>query len=65
MTARLVGPYDEMQAQLSPDGQWVAYTSFESGHAEVYVRGLGDVGRRWQTSAGGGSSRRSAAAGVR
>jgi len=35
MTARLVGPYDEMQAQLSPDGQWVAYTSFESGHAEV------------------------------
>ena len=54
----LNGPYDEMQAQLSPDGQWVAYTSFESGHREVYVRNLSDAGRRWQMSAGGGSDPR-------
>lgn len=28
----------ESQAQLSPDGHWVAYTSSESGTGEVYVR---------------------------
>ena len=28
----------ESQAQLSPDGRWVAYTSSESGTGEVYVR---------------------------
>ena len=29
---------DESQAQLSPDGRWVAYESNESGKTEVYVR---------------------------
>jgi serine/threonine protein kinase len=50
----LSGPADEAQAQLSPDGQWMAYTSFESGHAEVYVRSVSALDRRWQMSAGGG-----------
>jgi serine/threonine protein kinase len=54
----LNGPYDEMQGQLSPDGHWLAYTSFESGHPEVYVRNLADAGRRWQMSAGGGADPR-------
>jgi Tol biopolymer transport system component len=54
----LNGPYDEMQGQLSPDGQWLAYTSFESGRAEVYVRSVTEAGRRWQMSAGGGSDPR-------
>ncbi len=56
--------------QFSPDGRWVAYTSEESGRAEVYVvpfeadRFLNTVpgtaparareGDRWQVSAGGG-----------
>jgi hypothetical protein len=50
----LDGPSDEAQAQLSPDGQWIAYTSFDTGHAEVYVRSVPDPARRWQMSAGGG-----------
>jgi Tol biopolymer transport system component len=29
--------YDEYQAQLSPDGEWVAYTSTEGGQGDVYV----------------------------
>jgi Tol biopolymer transport system component len=30
--------FDERQAQFSPDGRWVAYTSNESGRYEIYVR---------------------------
>jgi eukaryotic-like serine/threonine-protein kinase len=33
-------------AQVSPDGGWIAYESFESGTAEVYVRPYPDVERR-------------------
>jgi serine/threonine protein kinase len=50
----LNGPFDEMQGQVSPDGQWIAYTSTESGQPEVYVRSLTDAKQRWQVSAGGG-----------
>jgi eukaryotic-like serine/threonine-protein kinase len=50
--------FDEVQAQLSSDGLWLAYTSFESGHAEVHVRSVTDPRRRWQVSAGGGSDPR-------
>ena len=31
-------PADEYSAQLSPDGEWFAYHSNESGGFEVYVR---------------------------
>jgi len=51
-------PFDEMQGQVSPDGQWLAYASFETGQAEVYVRSLVDPGSRWQVSAGGGTDPR-------
>jgi len=51
-------PFDEMQGQVSPDGQWLAYTSLESGHAEVYVRSLANATARWQVSAGGGTDPR-------
>jgi hypothetical protein len=37
---------DEMAPALSPDGRWLAYTSDESGHAEVYVRPFPNVGDR-------------------
>jgi len=40
--------------RLSPDGKWLAYSSFESGPAEVFVRPfLADVPKK-QISRGGG-----------
>ncbi len=30
--------FNENDGQISPDGKWLAYTSFESGQPEVYVR---------------------------
>jgi hypothetical protein len=42
-------------AQVSPDGRWIAYQSGESGTEEVYVRSYPDVDRRReQISIGGG-----------
>jgi Tol biopolymer transport system component len=32
--------FNEIQGRLSPDSQWVAYTSDESGAPEVYVQGF-------------------------
>ena len=43
-----------MQGQVSTDGRWLAYTSLESGEAEVYVRSLSNATLRWQDSAAGG-----------
>jgi hypothetical protein len=40
---------------FSPDGQWVAYHSNESGRNEVYVRPFPGPGGKWQVSIGGGS----------
>ena len=40
--------------QFSPDGRWVAYTSRETGRAEVYVTSFAERGARWQVSARGG-----------
>jgi dipeptidyl aminopeptidase/acylaminoacyl peptidase len=51
-------PFDEMQGQISPDGKWLAYTSLESGAAEVYVRSLANPAALWQVSAGGGTDPR-------
>ena len=46
---------DEGNADISPDGQWIAYDSNESGTAEVYVRPFPDVETgKWQISSGGG-----------
>jgi dipeptidyl aminopeptidase/acylaminoacyl peptidase len=46
--------FNEHQAQFSPDGRWVAYTSDESGTPEVYVQTFPASGGRWRVSAGGG-----------
>jgi Tol biopolymer transport system component len=35
--------FDETAAALSPDGQWLAYVSNESGRSEVYVRSFPNV----------------------
>ncbi len=48
-------PFNEVQGQLSPDGQWLAYTSDESGSWEVYVQSLARPAERTQVSRGGGS----------
>jgi serine/threonine protein kinase len=48
-------PFDEPQAQFSPDGRWVAYVSNESGRYEVYVVPFpGPGGGKWQISTAGG-----------
>ncbi|MGH9880851.1 MAG: protein kinase domain-containing protein, partial [Pyrinomonadaceae bacterium] len=47
--------FNEMQAQLSPDGKWIAYTSNQSGAPEVYVQTFPvSGGGRWRISIGGG-----------
>jgi serine/threonine protein kinase/Tol biopolymer transport system component len=54
-------PANESDGRFSPDGKWVAYTSDESGRAEIYVRpfsppraAAASAGGQWQVSKGGG-----------
>ncbi|HUG28584.1 MAG TPA: protein kinase [Gemmatimonadales bacterium] len=55
MRMLLDGPADMYAPVLSPDSRWLAYTSEESGQAEVYVRPFPEVASaRWQVSVGGG-----------
>jgi eukaryotic-like serine/threonine-protein kinase len=45
---------NQTNADLSPDGKWIAYQSNESGRDEVYVRPFPSVdGGRWQLSTSG------------
>jgi serine/threonine-protein kinase len=47
--------YDEFEPSLSPDGRWLAYTSNETGTAQVFVRPFPDVQQgKWQISTDGG-----------
>ncbi|MDA2925138.1 hypothetical protein MYX65_10915, partial [Acidobacteria bacterium AH-259-L09] len=46
--------FHEPQAQFSPDGQWIAYVSTESGNYEVYVQPFPGPGGKWQISTSGG-----------
>jgi len=49
--------FDVDHAALSPDGQWFAYTSDESGQEEIYVRPFPDVlESRYKVSIGGGEA---------
>ena len=48
-------PADEKNAELSPDGRWLAYESDESGQMEIYVRPFPNVAdRRIPISSSGG-----------
>lgn len=48
-------PGQDVNAEISPDGRWIAYDSEESGQFEVYVRKYGKPDEaRWQISVGGG-----------
>ena len=44
----------DARPSFSPDGQWVAYESDESGRPEIYVRPFPGPGGKWQVSPGGG-----------
>jgi eukaryotic-like serine/threonine-protein kinase len=43
---------------FSPDGRWVAFTSFESGMPQVYVVPFPGPGGKWQISSDGGTEPR-------
>ena len=48
--------FNELNAEVSPDGRWVAYQSNESGFNQVYVRPFPNVDTgHWQVSTGAGT----------
>jgi Tol biopolymer transport system component len=47
-------PGNEGGARFSPDGRWIAYTSYETGREEVYVQPFPPTGAKWQVSSEGG-----------
>jgi serine/threonine-protein kinase len=51
----LSGPFNERDAQFSPDGRYVAYRSDESGRAEVYVASYPSLEGRTAISTDGGT----------
>jgi len=53
---RMNGSFIERNAELSPDGRWMAYQSDESDRFEIYVRPFPDVhSDQVQVSSGGGT----------
>jgi dipeptidyl aminopeptidase/acylaminoacyl peptidase len=54
----LAGPYNEQNAELSPDGRFVAFVSDESGRAEVYLASYPGLEGRSAVSADGGTNPR-------
>jgi Tol biopolymer transport system component len=58
----LNGDFDEREAQLSPDGRWIAYRSDVSGSYDIYVQSFTPDGKaggeRSRISGGGGSQPR-------
>jgi len=55
-TAWIATDYAEMGGRFSPDGNWVAYQSDESGLVEVYLQSFPETRERIVVSAGGGRS---------
>jgi Tol biopolymer transport system component len=47
-------PFEERDAQFSPDGRWIAYQSNDSGQHEVYVQPFREPGERVRISTDGG-----------
>ncbi|MCY7375506.1 MAG: protein kinase [Pyrinomonadaceae bacterium] len=54
----LDSPFDELQAEISPDGRWLAYTTDETGDYEIYVQSFSSDGKlgadKKRISPGGG-----------
>ena len=46
--------FDERNAKVSPNGQWLAYTSDETKRDEVYVQTFPTAGGKWRLSTDGG-----------
>ncbi len=61
--ALVSSPFSEWRAQVSVDGNWIAYDSDESGRKEIYVQPFPDLGRRTQVSINGGEHPRWSPAG--
>ena len=54
--ALLATEFSEPNAEISPDGRWIAYQSNASGRDEIYVRPFPNVDEgRWQVSRDGGT----------
>jgi serine/threonine-protein kinase len=47
--------FDEWSPAFSPDGQWLAYVSNESGRNEIYVQPYPGPGAKWPISTDGGT----------
>jgi Tol biopolymer transport system component len=47
--------FDEINPKLSPNGQWIAYESDETGRWEIYVETFPKRGGKWPVSINGGS----------
>lgn len=48
-------PFDEWSPAFSPNGEWLAYVSNESGRNEVYVQPYPGPGGKWLISTDGGT----------
>src|SRR5262245_7686534 len=53
-TPFLKGPFNELVAQISPDGKWIAYASNETGRFEIHVRPFPSGEGQRQLSTNGG-----------
>jgi Tol biopolymer transport system component len=51
-------PFNDVGAEVSPTGKWMAYHSNESGRNEVYVTAFPGGGAKWQVSTNGGADAR-------
>jgi eukaryotic-like serine/threonine-protein kinase len=51
-------PFNEDNPEASRDGQWIAYTSNQTGRGEVYVRAMSGSYQQWQISSAGGAQPR-------
>jgi serine/threonine protein kinase/Tol biopolymer transport system component len=45
---------DALGPMFSPDGRWIAYSTNETGRAEVFVRRFASAGAKWPVSTNGG-----------
>jgi serine/threonine protein kinase/Tol biopolymer transport system component len=57
------GNYDVLNPVISPDSKWLAFSSNETGHDEIYVVPLAGGPGKWQVSSGGGIEPRWSASG--
>jgi serine/threonine-protein kinase len=51
----LATSFNELAAQVSPDGKWISYTSDESGRMEIYLQRFPEGGDKVKVSTEGGS----------